>query len=77
MKRSDPGTATANPVSDAKTSVKGNGRSAVQANREAMPADLSVILASLRAMRDGDFSVRLPGHGPGLAGRSRTPSTTS
>ena len=69
MKRSDHGTATANPASDVKTSVKSNGRSAVQANSEAMPADLSVILASLRAMRDGDFSVRLPGHWTGLAGK--------
>ena len=32
-------------------------------------ADLSVILASLRAMRDGDFSARLPGHWTGLAGK--------
>ncbi len=69
MKRSDHGTATANPASDVKTSVKSNGRSAVQANGEAMPADLSVILASLRAMRDGDFSARLPGHWTGLAGK--------
>ncbi|MGA7223252.1 MAG: HAMP domain-containing protein [Candidatus Acidiferrales bacterium] len=69
MKRSDSGSATANPASDVKTSVKGNGRSAAQANGEAMPADLSVILASLRAMRDGDFSARLPGHWTGLAGK--------
>ena len=69
MKRSDHGTATANPASDVKTSVKSNGRSAVQANGEAMPADLSVILASLQTMRDGDFSVRLPGHWTGLAGK--------
>ena len=37
----------------------------------AQPAsgDLSVILASLQTMRDGDFSVRLPGSWTGLAGK--------
>src|SRR5947209_1337823 len=33
------------------------------------PADLSVILASLQKMRDGDFSVRLPGTWTGMAGK--------
>ena len=69
MKRSEHGTATASPGGDVKSSVKSNGRSAAQAHGEAMPADLSVILASLRAMRDGDFSARLPGHWTGLAGK--------
>ncbi len=32
-------------------------------------ADLSVILASLQTMRDGDFSVRLPGSWTGLTGK--------
>ncbi len=32
-------------------------------------ADLSVILASLQSMRDGDFTVRLPGTWIGLAGK--------
>ena len=32
-------------------------------------ADLSVILSSLQIMRDGDFSVRLPGNWTGLAGK--------
>jgi len=31
--------------------------------------DLSVILASLQSMRDGDFTVRLPGNWVGLAGK--------
>src|ERR1700723_273580 len=31
--------------------------------------DLSVILAGLQTMRDGDFSVRLPGSWTGLAGK--------
>ena len=32
-------------------------------------ADLSVILSGLQTMRDGDFSVRLPGNWTGLAGK--------
>jgi HAMP domain-containing protein/signal transduction histidine kinase/DNA-binding response OmpR family regulator len=32
-------------------------------------SDLSVILSSLQIMRDGDFSVRLPGNWTGLAGK--------
>jgi len=67
MKRTDHDTATANSASDAKNNVKSNGQTAVRG--EAVPADLSVILASLRAMRDGDFSARLPGHWTGLAGK--------
>jgi len=31
--------------------------------------DLTVILASLQTMRDGDFTVRLPGTWVGLAGK--------
>ena len=34
-----------------------------------LSADLSVILASLQTMRNGDFSVRLPGSWTGLAGK--------
>src|SRR5260370_42446440 len=33
------------------------------------PADLSAILASLQTVRDGDFSVRLPGSWTGLPGK--------
>src|SRR5256884_482472 len=32
-------------------------------------AELNLILASLQTMRDGDFSVRLPGHWTGIAGK--------
>src|SRR5215471_18006672 len=32
-------------------------------------SDLAVILAGLQTMRDGDFSVRLPGSWTGLAGK--------
>jgi HAMP domain-containing protein/CheY-like chemotaxis protein/putative methionine-R-sulfoxide reductase with GAF domain len=47
-------------------SVKNNAHSAV-ADR-AIP-DLSAILASLQIMRDGDFSVRLPGSWTGIEGK--------
>src|SRR3984893_14541936 len=36
---------------------------------EVSQPDLSVILASLQTMSDGDFSVRLPGSWTGLAGK--------
>lgn len=45
----------------------GKGRSALSV--EPALADLSVILANLQAVRDGDFSVRLPGSWTGLAGK--------
>jgi HAMP domain-containing protein/CheY-like chemotaxis protein/signal transduction histidine kinase len=45
--------------------TKGNGQKQV----EAEGLDLSVILASLQTMRDGDFTVRLPGTWVGLAGK--------
>src|ERR1700736_2042188 len=46
-----------------KSATKANGHSAGGENGH---ADLSVILASLQTMRDGDFSVRLPGYWTGL-----------
>jgi len=45
--------------------VKTNGH----VNGELASAELSLILASLQTMRDGDFSVRLPGAWSGLAGK--------
>jgi HAMP domain-containing protein/CheY-like chemotaxis protein/signal transduction histidine kinase len=46
---------------------KSNGNSVLAA--QPASGDLSVILASLQTMRDGDFSVRLPGSWTGLAGK--------
>jgi len=46
---------------------KSNGDSVAVA--QPAPADLSVILAGLQTMRNGDFSVRLPGSWTGLAGK--------
>ena len=49
------------------TGAKTNGQNT--GNGSSGPEDLSVILASLQTMRDGDFSVRLPGHWTGLPGK--------
>jgi len=46
--------------------VSNNGHSEVY---EPVSADLGAILASLQTMREGDFSVRLPGSWTGLAGK--------
>jgi HAMP domain-containing protein/CheY-like chemotaxis protein/signal transduction histidine kinase len=46
---------------------KNNGNSVLVA--QPASGDLSAILASLQTMRDGDFSVRLPGSWTGLAGK--------
>src|SRR5271156_2237179 len=69
MKRNnrDAATAFANGAPDAHENEKTNGNSVLVAEPES--ADLSVILASLQTMRDGDFSVRLPGSWTGLEGK--------
>jgi hypothetical protein len=84
MKKTGPpsaaATATAAAPSTAKRNGKNNGNSTpgnVAATRNASatavaeppPVDLSVILASLQTMREGDFSVRLPVSWTGLAGK--------
>jgi hypothetical protein len=63
----DSATAVVNGASDECRKNKSNGNSAHVAQPDS--ADLSVILASLQTMRDGDFSVRLPGSWTGLAGK--------
>ena len=69
MKRSN-NVATDNgePKANLKATLKHNGHPKVQA--ESLSAnDLSLILGSLQTMRDGDFSVRLPGSWTGVAGK--------
>src|SRR6202041_1657266 len=70
MKRTDPAkiaaTATVEAEPVAKRS-KSNGQTA--AGEELVAANMNVILASLQTMRDGDFSVRLPGSWTGLPGK--------
>jgi HAMP domain-containing protein/CheY-like chemotaxis protein/signal transduction histidine kinase len=67
MKRNDRNAATAILDSPSKPNLKSNGHSHVTA--ESASADFTAILASLQTMRDGDFSVRLPGSWTGLAGK--------
>jgi len=64
MKRNNQGDTAAAGMATAED-VKTNGH----VNGELASADLSLILASLQTMRDGDFSVRLPGAWTGLAGK--------
>jgi HAMP domain-containing protein/CheY-like chemotaxis protein/signal transduction histidine kinase len=71
MKRTDPAIAppasaeTTPPV--LKNNGSRNGKPKAAATDESL--DLAVILASLQTMRDGDFTVRLPGTWVGLAGK--------
>ncbi len=67
MKRSAPPIGAANTPTDGVLDAKTNGQGDVRV--DVSYADLSVILSSLQVMRDGDFSVRLPGNWTGLAGK--------
>ena len=67
MKRAVTGGAGSNSHSDLPPNAKNGGKSS--ATGEISSPKLSVILASLQAMRDGDFSVRLPGTWTGLEGK--------
>src|SRR6202789_2077258 len=64
MKKNDSSVATAQPE---KSRIKNNGDRDVRVDLSF--SDLSVILASLQTMRDGDFSVRLPGNWTGVPGK--------
>jgi HAMP domain-containing protein/signal transduction histidine kinase/DNA-binding response OmpR family regulator len=48
---------------------KSNGKNNGKSKSDGSSLDLGVILASLQTMRDGDFTVRLPGTWTGLAGK--------
>jgi HAMP domain-containing protein/CheY-like chemotaxis protein/signal transduction histidine kinase len=54
------------PGASLKVKARGNGHAK---DAGGSPVDLALILASLHSMRDGDFSVRLPGAWTGLAGK--------
>src|ERR1700733_888309 len=66
MKRSGGVNAPASPASER---VPANGKSNGKPKSTDGSLDLMVILASLQTMRDGDFTVRLPGTWVGLAGK--------
>ncbi len=67
MKKTDHDAAVENTDTAAKTNLKTNGQAT--ANGEPVSPDLSRILAGLQTVRDGDFSVRLPGYWIGLPGK--------
>jgi hypothetical protein len=69
------GTAVANGAVEDAPSAKRNGAAKRNghSNGTESSGDLSLILAGLQTMRNGDFSVRLPGSWTGLP----TPSTPS
>src|SRR5437763_16769778 len=84
MKKNGPSSSAATATAPAPSSVKRNGKNngnsnpgnapktssvAATTNGHAEPVDLSAVLASLQAMREGDFSVRLPVSWTGLAGK--------
>jgi len=66
-------TATTKKNGHATTTVKKNGHATAAAHATgrtgAHSSELHVVLAGLQAMRDGDFSVRLPGAWTGLEGK--------
>src|SRR5579862_2619372 len=67
MKKSDRNTATATVNSEPEIGEKNNGHADLMA--EPASGHFTAILAGLQTMRDGDFSVRLPGSWTGLAGK--------
>jgi len=60
-------TIQAAPAEQSGAAVAGNGHTVITG--EPVSPDLGVILAGLQTMRDGDFSVRLPGYWTGLHGK--------
>src|SRR5690348_4434741 len=66
MRRNGQGTAVG---SSTEPNRKGNGSATAVAVDEPSSVDLAVILSGLQTMRDGDFSIRLPGSWTGLAGK--------
>src|SRR5271170_3422639 len=67
MKRVDRNSSNASAMVHPTTQTGSNGASSATA--EISANDLNLVLSSLLTMRDGDFSVRLPGTWTGLAGK--------
>jgi HAMP domain-containing protein/CheY-like chemotaxis protein/signal transduction histidine kinase len=68
MKKNTREVGNTTPEAGASTALEtGNGHAA--GNGGSVSADLSVILGALQTMREGDFSVRLPGYWTGLHGK--------
>src|SRR5579871_5843031 len=66
MKRNS-SSAGAAPATETKSAGRQNGQTVALA--ESPSVDLTIILASLQKMQEGDFSVRLPGSWTGLPGK--------
>jgi len=64
---SDAAAVNPSPEAGASPNLRANGHKT--GNGRPKSIDLSVILGCLQTMRDGDFSVRLPGHWTGLHGK--------
>jgi HAMP domain-containing protein/CheY-like chemotaxis protein/signal transduction histidine kinase len=69
MKKNGQNTPATDVASRTRSSDAGAGGGLATPVLDASQPDLSVILASLQTMSDGDFSVRLPGSWTGLAGK--------
>src|ERR1700689_332711 len=67
MKRTDSDVATESTSEDVKPNARSNGRN--HGRGEFAAPNWSVILMALQTMRDGDFSVRLPGAWVGVQGK--------
>src|ERR1700683_5173925 len=67
MKRTDSDVATESTSEDVKPNARSNGRN--HGRGEFAAPNWSVILMALQTMRDGDFSVRLPGAWVGVEGK--------
>ncbi len=67
MKRDNHSTST--QKASTRRNASSNGNTLANPVAEVSQPDLSVILAGLQTVRDGDFSVRLPGSWTGLAGK--------
>jgi len=65
MKRTLQSTPVDNPDATLAATLKKEGSN----GSSHVPEDLTLILGCLQTMRDGDFSVRLPGHWTGIAGK--------
>ncbi len=68
MRRTERNLVVGNPNAESEQSLQGDRLSTLEAGQP-QSVDLSVILAALHTMRDGNFSVRLPGSWTGLPGK--------
>jgi CheY-like chemotaxis protein/signal transduction histidine kinase/HAMP domain-containing protein len=73
MKKNGSASATMKKHGPARATVKKNGHTSAKAQANGLArgsaSDLRVLLYGLQAMRDGDFSVRLPGDWTGMEGK--------